>query len=84
MVLLPMADGLFGTVGMEEVVVAEATSVMGCVADWDTTGVDAAAPLLTSQGFGGDGMFCKKKKKKERTKQEMFSCKQEYKFLFSV
>jgi len=28
-----MVEGLFGTVGMEEVVVVVAVSVMGCVAD---------------------------------------------------
>lgn len=63
-----MVEGLLGTVGIDEVVVV---SVMGCVTDWDTTGVDTAAPLFTSQGFGGEGIFINRKKETNKGKEKL-------------
>lgn len=61
-VMLLIVEGLFGTVGIPSVVVVVVSVIfVAC----ETTGVDAAAELLTSQGFGGDGIEKKEKNRKQ-------------------
>jgi hypothetical protein len=55
--MVPIVEGRLGTVGTDEVVVSVIGIIAAAAAAGDTTGVDAAAPLFTSQGFGGDGII---------------------------